>query len=337
MVKHPPSGDAVNYMAWPIDYLIENGQFIGFVMGNLSEYLEMRLLYEYSLQKNPDLAINLQVALNLSHIVKHIHDSKYVIGDFNPKNIGFSQKGTVCVYDNDSFQFNDSDTNHLYRCTVQFVGYVAPEIMEETELIKRQMIMSGKNADQMTLRDLKKGFTQNTDNFALAVHIFQLMMNGFSPFSSISKNEGRVNNPNHVADCSSSVVLPSSDENVKADNYCFNPDRQPFNKAVPSRNEFPEYIISLFDRAFNHRKYPSRPTADEWIHALDQYSQDVVRCKKIRSHIYWNKLNYCPYCEANARFAQSGSSLRKETQDIKKPTTLNPVVRPQPHFDSHWI
>ncbi len=334
MVSHPPTGDAIRYMAWPTDYLVSDGKFIGFVMGNLSDHLEMRKLYDYSKQKNPNITMNLQVALNLSLIVKHIHDSDYVIGDFNPKNIGYSQDGTVCVYDNDSFQFVDKDTNKTYRCNVQFPGYVAPEIMEETTRIKQKAIMQGCDANTITLRDLEIGFTQNTDNFALAVHIFQLMMNGFNPFSSIPKTDERCNEENHVDDCSSSSIVPSSDTNVLLDNYCYNDDRKPYNQAVPERFEFPEYIISLFDKAFNHNKFKERPTANDWIQALNLYCTDSVRCKRITTHIYWNKLDHCPYCSANARYAKATANLK---MDPKKPRLCEPMKRPQPKFDSHWI
>lgn len=334
MVKHPPENNAIDFMAWPIDFIVSEGRFCGFVMCNLSGYLELGRLYDFSIQKNPDFAINLQVALNLSYIVKCIHDSNYTIGDFNPKNIGYSQKGTVCVYDNDSFQFIDKDTDRLFRCVVQFPGYVAPEIMMECDSIKKQMILMCKDPTKMTLRDLKNGFSQNTDNFALAVHIFQLMMNGFNPYSSIPKASKRGYDTNHIANCSSSTVAPSSDENVLCDNYCFNDDRQPFNQAVPFKEEFPPYITSLFDKAFNHKLHPIRPTPDDWIHALNQYSDDVKRCDRIKSHIYWKKLDKCPYCEANIRVVRMNSVSKQQN---KGPEFCDPIRRPVPHFDPHWI
>ena len=335
MVDHPPVSSAMNFMAWPIDYLVSDGKFIGFVMENLSQYMELRLLYSYSIQKNPDLAINLQVALNLAYLVKCIHDSDYIIGDFNPKNIGYSQRGTVCVYDNDSFQFIDKTNDRLFRCVVQFPGYVAPEIMEESNKIKQKMILAGKDANKMSLRDLERGFSKNTDNFALSVHIFQLMMNGFNPFSSIPRAAERSCDVKRIADSSSSTLLPSSDDNVLYDRFCFNPDRQPFNKAVPLRDQFPDYIIKLFDRAFNHKIFPIRPTPEDWIVALNTYSEDVRRCKNVHSHIYWKMLDKCPYCEANRRFANTSTFSKRQTTGGNQ--YYEPIRRPQPFFDKHWI
>ena len=303
MISNPPSR-ILKYMAWPIDALYRDGTFVGFVMNKLTGYSQLRDLYSFSISKSPSVDLRLIVALNLSNMVNEIHNAGYVIGDFNPKNIGYCENGTVCFYDNDSFQFKDG-LGHLFKCGVNFEGYVAPEVMDETDALKRRLIREGKDASKVQMKDLDVGFTKDTDRFALAVHIFQLMFNGFNPYASIPSNEIRTRDAPLVSNASSSRIVPTAEENVRMDNYCFKDGRQPKSAAVPRIDLFPNYISRLFSESFRHlRSNEHRPSAQDWVKAINQYRSDVRQCGKQKDHIIWNRSSICPYCEAIDRFSQ---------------------------------
>ena len=67
------------------------------------------------------------------------------------------------ILDVDSFDITDPDTGERFECTVGISEFLAPELQG---------------------RDLRKAkFTKHTDEFALAVHIFQLLMGNAHPFN----------------------------------------------------------------------------------------------------------------------------------------------------------
>ena len=307
MISHPPTR-ILKYMAWPTDALYKDGKFVGFVMNKLSGYSQLRDLYSFSIAQSPSVDLRLLVAYNLSNMVNEIHNAGYVIGDFNPKNIGYSNNGTVCFYDNDSFQFKD-DKGNLFKCGVNFEGYVAPEVMDETESLKRKLLREGKDASKVQIKDLEIGFTKDTDYFALAVHVFQLLFNGFNPYASIPSSESRTKDSPAVSNASSSRIVLTAEENVKLDNYCFKNGLQPQSAAVPRAELFPSYITRLFSDSFRHiRSNEHRPAAQDWIKAISRYKTDVKQCVKNKEHIIWKSSPICPYCDALNRF----SSITKQ-------------------------
>lgn len=337
MVNHPPRGGMVNYMAWPIDIVYENGRFCGFVMNNLDNFKEIKTLHAVTISKTEDLRLKLQSALNLSMMVSVMHRSGYVIGDFNPKNIGYNEKGNICFYDNDSFQFTD-DKGVLFRCNVQFPGYVAPEVLLEIDKIHRQNLAMGKKC-QVKMCDLSVGFTKESDNFALATHIFQLMMNGQMPYDSCPEGTAKkLSAPKQTGSKSSSSVAPeiSDQTKVKQDMYCFNRGFEPFNSITPDKNLFPPYITDLFAKAFRTLgPNEHRPTADEWKDAINRYSNDVIQCDTNSKHIYWKNAGKCPYCEAS-KVAKDRMSNPNKTKvidggsNVQSSSQFGPITPPKP-------
>ena len=340
MIEHPPM-KTLRWMAWPIDIVKRSGKFQGFVMNNLSGFSQLKDLYSYNLSTHRSQELKLKVARNLAALVREIHNAGYIIGDFNPKNIGYNSNGNVCIYDNDSFQFRDDDGT-LYKCEVNFEGYVAPEVMEETEKVKREFIMKGKT-NPVTMKDLSTGFTPETDNFALAVHIFQLLMNGMMPYSSVDEASKMQSDSVSHTNISSSTAPPSTDENVKHDHFCFNPGRVPLHTAVPSKEAFPKPLIKAFSNSFRHVGiFAHRTTPQAWVVEIESYCGDLCRCKTVPEHIYWNqyrtRYGRCPYCEADQRTRANNEKL-KNSVSVQKTnpfgftnnnTTQNPVQKTNP-------
>ena len=346
MISHPPSR-IVKYMAWPTDALYSNGAFIGFVMNKLSGFSQLGDLYSYSISKQHPEDLKLSVAYNLASMVSEIHNAGYVIGDFNPKNIGYNKNGNVCFYDNDSFQFTDNN-GFLHKCCVSFPGYVAPEILDMSETKKREYLKSGKDPNKVQLKDLENPFSLDTDRFALSVHVFKLLFNGFDPYSSIDVDSVQSSVPSNNPSYSSSRVLPSTDQNVSLDNYCFKPGRAPLSLAVPDVTSFPKYVTDLFLSSFTHISTNShRPSAQDWIRSLDRYSRDVKRCAAVSDHIYWKSVSECPYCSANEAFSNQVKNYNRKpaishtnpivAQAVKVGFRANaPTSDVQKFYDLYW-
>jgi DNA-binding helix-hairpin-helix protein with protein kinase domain len=147
------------------------------------------------------------------------------------------------------------------------------------------------NAYELTSLDT---FTQDTDKFALAIHIFKLLMNGFTPFNGIKE----------VVGAASQASPGQGSEAVKRDSYCFKSGNKPMAVAVPPLAALPPAVGDLFTRAFiqGRKNPPVRPSATEWDAALAQYESSLKTCGANGNHQYYHALNSCPWCEADARY-----------------------------------
>lgn len=307
MRDNPPDNSVFNDLAWPIDVLYSNeGTFFGFVMPKLDANKELASLYSYNPDNSPLLTYQhkITVAINLCIVIAAVHKAGYVFGDFNPLNIGVNlNDGHVGFFDTDSYHIYNKSKDITYRCKVCLSGYVAPELLNHLRGLSYQA------APLPT-------FTQETDRFALAIHIFKLLMNGFTPYNGIKATD------------SLSTASPGlNDEAVKNDNYCFKPGNVPMSVATPDINKFPEAIKKMFDLAFiDGRVNPNkRPTADDWINVLSDYFDNLKQCPKNHSHYYYKNNSTCPYCEADTKYK---AILKKANR--KQRTFVAAVAIPPP-------
>ncbi len=284
MVKNPPKKDILDQIAWPIDTLSDaGGNFVGFVMPKLSIDVELGDVYKYPAKKNITLTGEQKViiAVNICRVISAIHDLDYVFGDFNPCNIGVNlTNGHVAFLDTDSYHITDKTRGKTYRCNVCLNGYVAPE------LIKKCKNTSYSNAPLPT-------FTKETDLFSLAIHVFKLLMNGFTPYNGIPENER------------SSTASPGvGNAAIEMDHYCFKAGNRPLSVAVLPLQAFPNDIQMLFTRAFDegHQNPSRRPSANEWDKALTNYLANLSKCSNNPMHFHYKGLQACPYCEADQRY-----------------------------------
>ncbi len=293
MVNNLPDSRVLSQIAWPIDILYSMaGEFLGFVMPKINVTDELIAVYEYPPTKYQRLTFEqkLIVAQNICAVIDAVHEAGFVFGDFNPNNIGVDMNtGHVAFWDTDSYHIRDKVNNITYRCKVCLDGYVAPELISKCKVINPQ---TGKkyNYEDAPLDT----FTKETDNFALAIHIFKLFMNGYSPFAGIVANQ--------VLD---STIAPGvGNEAIERDQYCYKPGNIHLSKAVPDKTVFPKEIISLFDRAFiDGRINPTiRPTAKEWYHEIEKFSTKLKQCKLNPVHQYMRGLTNCPWCEIDKKF-----------------------------------
>lgn len=303
MANNQPDKSVLNDIAWPLDILYDNkGSFSGFIMPKMKTGMELGELYKFNLDKEPILTYQhrIVIAINICRVISAVHEAGYVFGDFNPANIGVDLKnGHVGFFDADSYHIHDKETGKTYRCGVCLNGYVAPELIQRCK---------GTNYLDAPLPT----FTQETDRFSLAIHIFKLLMNGFTPFNGIKDSET-------ISSSSPGI----GNQAIERDNYCFKPGNKHQSLATPNLTSFPINIQKLFSRAFIDGKIEptKRPTANEWGDALTNYLNNELKvCSKDKNHYYYKILKTCPYCEAEDRYKRN---LISKQGQISFPTSVN--------------
>ena len=311
MVSNPPNQSVLSQIAWPLDIVYSNGNgFVGFVMPKIEVSGELTPVYEYPAATYKDLTFEqkLIIAQNICAVIDAVHKAGFVFGDFNPCNIGIDMNtGHVAFWDTDSYHIKDKKTGKTYRCKMCLDGYVAPEIISKCRQINPR---TGK---KYTYEDAPlETFTQESDNFALAIHIFRLIMNGYTPFGGI------VANSNESISTRSPGVGSVA---VEKDMYCFKPGYIHMSKAVADKNTLPTEIAKLFDRAFIDGRHDpkQRPTAREWHNALEHFINNLQQCKVNSTHQYMRGLHTCPWCEIDKKFninIQAAVSLQQNLPGI---------------------
>jgi serine/threonine protein kinase len=255
-------------IAWPLDLLLDGeDQIVGFLM---PQAIDARPIVDYynpksRLEINPSFSYRdlHRTARNLASAVETLHSRGYVIGDLNESNVLVTETAKVTLVDADSFQVIDGDT--LYRCRVGKSEFMPPELQGET------------------LSEVTR--TADQDNFALAILIFQTLMEGSHPFAGIYIGEGEP---------------PSLGERIAAAHFCYAGHSVPYRPALfappfallhPKLQEL--FIICFVDSKENPQ---IRPTAAQWHEALSLSEKELRTCPENTPHLYGTHLFSCPWC-----------------------------------------
>jgi DNA-binding helix-hairpin-helix protein with protein kinase domain len=174
-------------------------------------------------------------------------------------------------------------------------GYVAPELL-----------MSMRASKVTSYINASPTFTPQTDLFALAIHVFRLLMNGVHPYNGID-----------VTQDSSSAVAGAGDEPVYKGRYCFAWNQKPKNRTIPPIDILPDIFKEYFKTAFISYEN-GRPTWSQWLYALDEYAKRLVQCRSNSLHWHHKDLSCCPWCEADDRDAKANSILHKPKFKVKR-------------------
>ena len=259
MIASPVSNKIMEHVTWPKDVVYKNGRFAGYVMPKINNNKSLNVMYKTVKYNEKDEFIKkIIIAWNFCVAINSVHNAGQVCGDLNPNNITVNpNKGTVTLVDTDSYHITEKNRNRVYRCEVGMPDYLAPEIHEKMKKYKR--------LDTAPLPT----FTRQTDLFALAVHIFALLMNGCHPFANavdLSQNHA-------------SVAAPQPIENIRNGFFPFymNKSGLTIPKYAPKFDQLPEKIRKLFIRAFvdGHKNPQVRPDAVEWYNALEWYKVSI--------------------------------------------------------------
>ena len=124
MIDNPPGnikdGNGHNFLIWPQHILLDNNDFIGFIMPvaqgiDLEELCRVKLKPELGSEwqkfqrDNPDsMVLRLILCNNIAKAVNALHATgHYVIGDLKPENIRVKSNGLVSILDLDSCQISE--------------------------------------------------------------------------------------------------------------------------------------------------------------------------------------------------------------------------------------
>jgi serine/threonine protein kinase len=282
MLANPPGDPMASQghisIAWPVDLLETTDptpKVIGFLMLNVSGMSSILNFYNPQIRRKECPLFNYKYlhrsARNLAAAVRAIHNRGYVIGDINESNILVSDSSLVTVVDTDSFQVTDPQTGDIHRCPVGKPEYTPPELQGITFA----------HADRLPQHDL----------FGLGVLIFQLLMEGFHPFTGVYNGTG---DPPPIEDRIASGHFPYR----KRWHRPYEPS--PLSPDIDILHPDLKY---LFMQCFEtgHKKPKRRPDAQTWIDALTKSEEALVECDQNKQHLYGKHLRQCPWCERTQR------------------------------------
>ena len=278
-----PRIDGKLIVAWPTDALYDSsGSFLGYVMPKIEN---MKSLI-WAMRPSDRNALwpkgyrwrnSIAIAFNLSCVIEKLHASGIVVGDMNTNNILIDPTGNVTMIDAGSFNIRTKG-GQLYKCIVGFPEVLPPELQ-------------GKD-----LTKSNNQFSEKTDCFALAIHIFTLLNNNCHPFGCLNYNTEHASSSN-----------PKIMDNI-VKGFCPYVDGGVENTVEDSlgMSVFSNEINALFKRAFQYdattavkqSTIANRPTAKEWREALAKfYSAGFVTCSNNSLHEYSKNYNGgCPWC-----------------------------------------
>lgn len=263
--------ELLSYAAWPQETLHRNanGPVVGFLMSKVIGRAPIHMLYSPAHRRHdyPKAAWDflLFAARNTAAAFAAIHRHGHVLGDVNQGNVLVGADTKVVLIDTDSFQINANAETYL--CPVGVAHFTPPEL---------QGVASFHRVPR----------TFNHDNFGLALLIFHLLFGGRHPYSGVPLRPD---------------AGEALEKDIQAFRYVYAPDGQrrgfdPPPKSIPI-TVVPVPIQAMFTLAFTEiGARGGRPTADQWVSALDRLRGQLSRCAKSAMHVYPNHLGHCPWC-----------------------------------------
>jgi DNA-binding helix-hairpin-helix protein with protein kinase domain len=264
------------FAAWPTTLLLESqdGSVVGFLMPRFLEYQPVHHLYNPAQRSKyfprADWAFLAAAARNCAAAFEEVHRVGCVVGDINQSNVLVSAKALIGLIDCDSFQVQVNGQQFL--CEVGVPHYTPPELQ----------------------RRHFKGLvrTLNHDRFGLAVLLFHLLFMGRHPYAGRYLGAGD----------------PSFEQLIHDFRFAYGEqaavlqmERPPHTLALP---DVPPSLSRLFERAFSRgsERPDGRPTATEWLAALDEFRAGLRSCTRDPGHKIPAHLRECPWC----LFVQAG-------------------------------
>ena len=251
--------------AWPEKLLFVQGKVVGFTMRKIPGK-SIHLLYRPDDRNihfpNATWQSLIDVARNVAAAFHCLHQNGVLMGDVNQSNIFvLPNTGEVRFIDCDSYQV-EASANKVFRCSVFTSEWAAPELMASMK---------------SPAKDLNR--TVQHDRFGLAVMIFHLLFMGKHPFAGVPPGHLLENAPS-LEDLIQQSIFPYS--RIKRGGFEPPPN-------FLSLQALPEFLASLFEKAFLSR---DRPSANDWCQALEN-----IPFKKCQwGHVYYRVLPDCPWC-----------------------------------------
>lgn len=270
------------HIFFPVDLVYQDGSFEGFIMYEAPKHRTFfdycKSDYDYNLQIF-NVRDSIDLAINLCDRVNEIHSAGYVIGDFNSSNILVGETGEVYIIDVDSFCFKN---------------YMTGKARPEFQAIETMFAINENN----TLAE----FSKNTDYYALAAHLYQLIvcnayMNKSGEFEGLE-----------------AYACPLSDKKYEMPKFSI------------LKNEVPKSLRKLFVKSFSTNK--KRPTALQYKKALLKLKKQGFKECVDHPHVYFKKLKKCPYCSLAKRNKFDKRIKEKESGiDVRPDQTKMPFKK----------
>lgn len=259
--------------AWPTETLhTPGGEIVGFLMPRIASAREIHTLYSPRDRKShfPEAswAFLIRAASNTARAFAVLHEHGHIVGDVNHGNVLVSSKATVALVDCDSFQVQSPQ--RCFLCEVGVATHTAPELQDANfaSVVR----------------------TRNHDAFGLAVMIFQLLFMGRHPFSGGFLGAGEM----------------PIERAIKELRFAYG-DGARARQMQPPPNTLPLQVVAtdlafLFERAFSKEGRDSgRPTAQQWITALDGLEKQLRTCSVNSRHVYHKSQAECHWCKLEAK------------------------------------
>jgi DNA-binding helix-hairpin-helix protein with protein kinase domain len=254
--------------AWPTEVVSDDrGQVRGFLMPKISSRSDVHQLYSpksrASVFPEADFRFIVHVAANAARAFGTVHSAGHVIGDINHGHLLVGMDGRAVLIDADSFQV--SINGRLFTCDVGAPLFTPPELQGKT------------------FRGLVR--TQNHDLFGLAVVLFHLLFMGRHPYAGVWRGAGDMPIEKAISEYRFAYGANAGRLNMSRP-----PGTVPLGTFGPAIGE-------LFERAFSTEGNVARPSAVEWVSALDALGKSLRACPRTQAHHYPNALQSCPWCE----------------------------------------
>lgn len=254
-------------LAWPLAAVTgTDSQAAGFVMPRLdaARMKPLHQVYHPGTRRRTAPGVGwhwlVRAARNLAATLATLHASGYIVGDLNESNVLASDRALVTLIDLDSIQVRDGRS--VYRCPVGKLEYTPPEL-------------AGRSFREVNRRPA-------SDVFALAVLVFQLLMEGQHPFSGVWHGRG---DP------------PGLEANIRARRSAWLGSRQlGLPPAAPPARLLPPRLRRLFSRSLLSPAF-ARPAVRDWQRELDRLEQNLKTCRLNPLHAWSAHLPVCPWCE----------------------------------------
>ncbi|CAI7974334.1 protein kinase YegI [Frankia sp. Hr75.2] len=267
--------DIQKFVAWPVEtlHVQRGGPVRGFVMPIAGAYVPVHQLYNpgHRKQEQPQLSWKhlLVTARNTADAFAAVHQRGLVVGDVNENSVMVApSNGHVMLIDADSFQVNAH--GRVFPCLVGVPDFTPPELHAVGDF--NRMIR-----------------TANHDSFGLAILIFQLLLGGRHPFAGRPLRND-VGNDMSV-DISQFRFADALDNDRRG--------LVPPPIAVPV-TILPDVIHGMFTQAFTEPGIQRRPTAREWVSALDRLRPQTAVCHVNAHHAYLAHVGACPWCSLDS-------------------------------------
>ena len=265
MVDNPPAniqdGNGHNFLIWPQQILLDNNDFVGFIMPkaegiDLEELCRVKLKpelgsewHKFNRDNTDSIILRLILCSNIAKAVNALHTTgHYVIGDLKPENIRVKSNGLVSILDLDSCQISDGGQIR-FESKMNTPKYNPPEtIIEHKEVL--------------------------WDLFIIGVIFYEILC-GIHPF--IGTTKAPYENSN------------TPDQKIQAGLFPFGSKSNYFEViAIPHYNfkNLPDRVQKLFLRCFDQgiTNPAIRPNTTDWLNNLTAKPK-IVYFKTDREHI----------------------------------------------------